>query len=115
LGTAEDSRGRDVKRRLGDLAEVVRSKNAGPFHFTFDIMFSDEAVFKRLVESKQITRERFASAYGLRPEDVRWTVYAPALGFKATIRRPFASGDPRDGDLYGCQQHAPILAWEISD
>jgi hypothetical protein len=109
------SSGDHGKRRLGDLADVVRSKNAGPFHLTFDIMLSDKDVFRWLLESNQITRERFASTYGLRPDDVQWTVCEAALGFKATIRRPFASGDPRDGDVYGCQQYAPILAWEIAD
>lgn len=99
--------------KLGELADVVRSKNAGPFHFTFDVMFADRALFERVLASGQITRERFARTYGLDPGEVEWTVYEPALGFKATIRRPAASGDPDDGDVYGCQQHAPLLDWEI--
>ncbi len=28
---------------LGDLARLIRSKNAGPFMLTFDVMFEDEA------------------------------------------------------------------------
>ena len=99
--------------RLSELAQVVRSKNAGPFHLTFDIMFADGATFERVLSSGQITRERFAETYGLAPDDVQWTVYEPAYGFKATIRRPTPSGDPADGDVYGCQQHAPLLDWEI--
>ncbi len=98
---------------LPDVAPVIRSKNAGPFHLTFDIMFSDGAVFRYLVDTGQVSRERFARSYGLRPEDVRWTVYEPALGVKATIRRSAASGDPADGDVYGCQQHAPLLLWDV--
>lgn len=99
---------------LGELADVVRSKNAGPFHYTFDIIFSDPQLFARVLASGQVTRERFAQSYGLDPDAVQWTVYEPALGFKATIRRPFASGQPEDGDVYGCQQHGPLLAWEIA-
>lgn len=102
-----------MKLPLPEVAPVIRSKNAGPFHLTFDIMFSDPEVFRHLVDTGQITRERFARSYGLRPDEVRWTVYEPALGVKATIRRPAASGDPADGDVYGCQQHAPLLLWDV--
>jgi len=102
-----------VRLPLPDVAPVIRSKNAGPFHLTFDIMFADPGVFRHLVDTGQITRERFAHSYGLCPDEVRWTVYEPALGVKATIRRSFASGDPSDGDVYGCQQHAPLLLWEV--
>ena len=28
---------------LRELAKVVRSKNAGPYEITFDVMFTDEA------------------------------------------------------------------------
>jgi hypothetical protein len=98
---------------LSQVAPVIRSKNAGPFHLTFDIMFSSPEVFRHLVDTGQVSKERFASSYGLLPDDVRWTVYEPALGVKATIRRVTSSGDPRDGDVYGCQQHAPLLAWDV--
>jgi hypothetical protein len=33
-----------------------------------------------------------------------------ALAFKITIRRPVASGDLMDTDVYGCQQHVPLTA-----
>jgi hypothetical protein len=102
-----------VKIPLPEVAPVIRSKNAGPFHLTFDIMFSDAEVFRHVMDTGQISRERFARSYGLHPDDVRWTVYQPALGVKATIRRPATSGDPDDGDVYGCQQHAPLLGWDV--
>jgi Domain of unknown function (DUF4387) len=102
-----------VRLSLPEVAPVIRSKNAGPFHLTFDIMFSDSNVFLHVVNTGQISRDRFARSYGLPAEEVQWTVYEPALGVKATIRRPHASGDPRDGDVYGCQQHAPLLSWDV--
>ena len=30
---------------LGELARLIRSKNAGPFELTFDIMFEDNATY----------------------------------------------------------------------
>ena len=32
---------------LGDLAKLVRSKNAGPFWLTIDIMFDNAAAYRR--------------------------------------------------------------------
>jgi Domain of unknown function (DUF4387) len=32
---------------LGDLAKLVRSKNAGPFCLTIDIMFDDAQAYRR--------------------------------------------------------------------
>jgi Domain of unknown function (DUF4387) len=98
---------------LSHVAPVIRSKNAGPFHLTFDIMFSDLAVFRHVLGTGQISQERFARTYRLNACDVHWTVYEPALGVKATIRRPSVSGDPDDSDIYGCQQHALLLGWDV--
>ena len=37
----------------------------------------------------------------------------PAFAFKATIERRIASGAVGDTDVYGAQQHAPLLDVEI--
>ena len=36
--------------RLIDLTGVVRSKNAGPLHLIFDLMFADRASYNRCVQ-----------------------------------------------------------------
>ncbi len=41
---------------LGKLAKLIRSKNAGPFWITFDIMFANETDFKRVVSAKVLTK-----------------------------------------------------------
>jgi hypothetical protein len=102
-----------MKSKLGHIAAVLRSKNAGPFQVTFDIMFNDKALFEYLRDTGQITRERFAETYELPTDAVEWTEYAPAFGFKATVQRAMPCGDPSDGDVYGCQQHAPLLIWDV--
>ena len=35
--------------------------------------------------------------------------FEPSLAVKATLRRLVASGAPGDTDIYGAQQHAPLL------
>ena len=42
---------------LSELADIVRSKNAGPFRITFDILFSDPARYRLVRDSHALTRE----------------------------------------------------------
>ena len=39
--------------------------------------------------------------------------FAPALAVKITLPREIASGDVGDRDVYGAQQHAPLLDIEL--
>ncbi|HTP96576.1 MAG TPA: DUF4387 domain-containing protein [Burkholderiales bacterium] len=99
---------------LSALAKVIRSKNAGPFELTFDIMFDDAAVFERVKRAGVISAARIAQAYRVRADDVLvCRPYDPALAFKITIRRPVSSGDIDDRDVYGCQQHVPLTRIEV--
>lgn len=99
---------------LGEIASVIRSKNAGPFELTFDIMFSDPAGYERVKNSGVVTAENFAQLYKIPVQDVLCCrAYDPALAMKITIRRPIGSGDVGDADVYGCQQHVPLIDLEI--
>jgi hypothetical protein len=99
--------------RLGDLAQLVRSKNAGPFALTFDILFADPTLYGRVKAAGVIGPALFARLYGVSPDRVTFATYDAALAFKATIPRPVPSGDPADTDVYGGQQFVPILDVEI--
>ena len=55
---------------LGDLAKLIRSKNAGPFILTFDIMFDDEASYRRVIGAGVITKEAFARLYSVPVDDI---------------------------------------------
>jgi hypothetical protein len=46
-------------------------------------------------------------------ESVVFTEYPPAFAYKATIERRIPSGAVGDTDVYGAQQHAPLLDVEI--
>ena len=101
-------------RTLSDLAKVIRSKNAGPFELTFDIMFDNTAAYELVKAAGVITPERIASAYRIALADVLvCRPYDPAVAFKIMIRRPVSSGDIQDRDIYGCQQHVPLTAIEV--
>jgi hypothetical protein len=97
-----------------DLATVIRSKNAGPFELTFDILFEDPAKYAVVKRSGVITRQLIARLYNISENTVLvCRPYDPALAFKITIRRPIGSGDIGESDVYGCQQHVPLTTIEI--
>ena len=98
---------------LGELARLIRSKNAGPFELTFDVMFEDEERYRRVQRSGALTREAVARCYGLTPERVKFFYCDNALAVKATIPRPAIQGDLYDADGHGGQQYAPLMDIEI--
>jgi hypothetical protein len=98
---------------LASLARLIRSKNAGPFTLTFDIMFDDEATYLRVKRSGVLTRELVAGLYGLSPDDVLFFYCDLALAVKASIPRPVPQGDLADSDGHGGQQYAPLMDIEI--
>ncbi len=99
--------------KLGDLASLIRSKNAGPFVLTFDVMFDDPEVYRRVKRSGALSRELVARLYDVPAEDVRFFFCDNALAIKASIPRPIIQGDIGDADGHGGQQFAPLIDIEI--
>jgi hypothetical protein len=99
--------------KLGELASLIRSKNAGPFQLTFDIMFNDAAAYERVKASGVVSREAISKIYGLPAEDVMFFFVDNALAIKASIPRPIFQGDVGDTDSHGGQQYAPLIDLEI--
>ena len=103
-----------MKTRLFDIADVIRSKNAGPYELTFDIIFTDFDGYRKVVNSGQINKEMFAKLYAIPLTQVINVVnFDPAKAIKITIRRPIPSGDLGEADVYGAQQHGPLVALEL--
>lgn len=100
---------------LGSLARLIRSKNAGPFTLTFDVMFEDDESYERVKRAKVLTRESFAALYKVPEEDVLFFEHDAAKAIKISIPRPYVQCDTEDGDAYGGQQHAPLVEIEVPD
>lgn len=99
--------------KLKDIATVLRSKNAGPFTVTLDIMNDTEEKYLRIKNSGAITAEKIAELYNVDPATV--SVYDSPLAYsmKVSIKRPVHSGSLMDCDVYGAQQQAPLYDIEI--
>lgn len=94
---------------LGELATLIRSKNAGAFTLTFDVMFDTEEVYRRVLRSRVLTKAVFAELYRVPEEEVMFFEHDAARAIKISIPRPAIQGDRDDGDMYGGQQHAPLV------
>ena len=99
---------------IRDLASVIRTKNAGPFIITADIIFDDPTKYERVKTSGVITREHVARLYRVTLEDVL-SIHHFDEGrcIKINIKRPVPSGDIGDTDVLAMQQHAPLLLIDI--
>ena len=99
--------------RLDSIAKVIRSKNAGPCLLTLDLMLPDEESFAYVAERAGALRRQVARRYGRSENEVAVLPFRPALAVKITLPRDVVSGDIGDRDVYGAQQHAPLLEIEL--
>jgi len=99
---------------LFDLCSLIRSKNAGPFVLTFDVMFSSKENYERAKRSQPLTRGVLAAIYRQREEDITLVYHDHALAIKASMPRPIFQGELQDGDCYGGQQYVPLLDLEVA-
>jgi len=100
--------------KLTDIASVIRSKNSGPYELTLDIIFRDRSWYEKV--KKAIHRGLISQIYDLPEEEVLDIIeFDPAAAIKINLKRPVVSGDIGDTDIYGAQQHAPLLGVEFSD
>ena len=101
---------------LRELADVIRSKNVGPFELTFDVIFSSREAYLRVKASKVLTRELICRLYGVEPGAiVAFLFFDPAQAFKFTLERGWAQGSVNERDTFGAQQHAPLMDIDIPE
>ena len=99
--------------KLQEFAQVVRSKNAGPRRFTLDIIFRDDADYQRAAQSGALSPEKISLLYGVAANAVTVINYPLGRAIKVVVPRKIMAGDPGDRDVYGAQQHTPLLDLEI--
>lgn len=99
-----------MKRSILQAAKVIRSKNSGPYELTLDILFKDREHFDLFRRRGIVTKRRVAALYRRPVGDILKIVYfEPSNALKVTMRRPIPSGNAGETDIYGAQQHAPLL------
>jgi hypothetical protein len=100
-------------RRLGDIAAVVRSKNAGPFWMTLDVFFRTNEDFDRVRASGVLTAEKIGELYGVDPAEVKCFELPEIKAMKFSMPRAVVAGSFEDRDLHAGQQHVPLALLPI--
>ncbi len=99
-----------MKYNLTDVASVIRSKNSGPYELTFDIIFKEMDMYQQVKSAKVFTTQMFALLYHIPESQIISLVhFDPAKAVKITVVRPIPSGALGETDVYGAQQHAPLM------
>ncbi|HSH25873.1 MAG TPA: DUF4387 domain-containing protein [Massilibacterium sp.] len=102
------------KQKLTQLAKVIRSKNAGPFEITFDIMFDHVDNYERAKNSETMTKENLAKVLQIKEEEIlHFVFFDQAMAIKLTTTRSSPSGSAGERDVYGAQAYPPLLQIEI--
>lgn len=104
---------------LGDIASVLRSKNAGPYEVTFDVMFDSPPLYTLIKNSNLLTTALISKLYSIDEEDVVYCgFFDQAMAFKATIPRMkagkrSASGGFMENDVHGSGQYLPLMKVQL--
>jgi Domain of unknown function (DUF4387) len=103
-----------ASRKLSEIAQTIRSKNAGVDKITFDVIFPDQASYDRVRACGVLSREAVCRIFALDMAQIADHVaFDPARAIKFTIYRRMPSGSPGDADIFGSQQYGPLLDLEV--
>jgi hypothetical protein len=98
-----------VPTPLRDIAKVVRSKNAGPFEITLDIIFRSKEDYEAVKKSGVITRELISGLYNVPTQAIiTFGFFDLVNAVKITLPRPRVQGGVGETDMHAAQQHVPL-------
>ncbi len=106
-------------KTLSELASVFRSKNAQPFLTTFDIQFPNKETYQKVKASEAINEYDIAQAYKIPEEAVYGIFWIDGINtvkitiYKYMNGKYLSIGDPELSDMFGAQQHGPLLSFQI--
>lgn len=100
-------------KKLYELAKLIRSKNAGPFMVTLDVLFPDHETYQAVLATGALDAAKIAALYGVEEEKMQRYDLPLANAVKLSMPRKAPSGDFLDEDLYGCQMHRPLVMLDV--
>ncbi len=103
----------NIVAKLWEHARLIRSKNAGPWELTIDVICDNEQDFEAIRASGIMSADYLAKIYRLDPGQVRTFEHQAALALKASFVRPQPAGDITDTDVFGGQFHSPLVELDV--
>jgi hypothetical protein len=104
----------DITGTLGELADQVRSKNAGPFWMTLDVFFGSAQDYELAIGSGILSPQAIGRLYRVDPASVRYFELPALHAVKISFPRPVTAGSFEDRDLHAGQQHVPLAAQPLA-
>src|SRR6266436_131370 len=100
---------------LGELADQVRSKNAGPFWITMDVFFRSEPDYTFVTTSGVLSPQAIGRLYQVDPATVKYFQLPGILAVKISFPRAVTAGSFEDRDLHAGQQYFPLAGLPLPD
>ena len=98
-----------IYANLHKCADGSEPEHQSIFYGTHPALISEE-VFEKVQRENLLNAEVIAKAYKIEPKAIEKVLYfPPAKAVKIGMSRTRKSGSPGDTDVYGAQQHAPLL------
>lgn len=98
---------------LGEIVEDVRSKNAGPFWLTIDVLCGTAEVFTRV--SKQLGTDQVAHVFGVPPARLKRFDIEDQNVVKFSVPRPALTEAPDKRDAPGASFVALLSQIRLPD
>ena len=96
-----------------DLAQYVRSKNAGPFWVTMEIFCDNDESYQKIKFSPNVTRETVAKLYGVEAQAMKKFDIDSIRVVKFSYPRPNPSGHRYENDMHSGQQYIRLAELEV--
>jgi len=101
-------------KNIQEISKIIRSKNASPFELTLDIIIKEPQVYEQLKKSNWINKKLISGLYNIPEDSIKNIIYFdPCYAIKVVFMRLISSGSPGDTDVYGAQQHGPLLDLQV--
>jgi hypothetical protein len=100
---------------LGELADQVRAKNAGPFWITLDVFFRNARDYEFVTGAGIVSPQAIGRLYRVDPASVKYFELPALHVVKISFPRPVTAGSFEDRDLHAGQQHVPLAAVTLPD
>jgi hypothetical protein len=99
--------------KISELAQYVRSKNAGPFWVTLEIFCDNDEAYRRIKNSPAIAPEKVAALYGAKVSMIKSFFIDNLRVIKFSYPRPMPSGHKYENDMHAGQQYIRIAELEV--
>ena len=102
-----------MTKTLGELADQVRSKNAGPFWVTVDMFFAGAETYAEYHDDPAISAVTIAAIFGVDAAHVKRFEVKSLIMVKISYPRATPQGGVHERDMHSGQQFVPLLELQL--